>query len=139
MKHHAGILDGTPRLDEAELLILVHTPGIPLEWVMASFPAYRRRQIRDLADQPAPPEADENAASITEDDALEMLRVIGPRYTGAIPLYSKLALNQSDTTAKDLAREFGVSKARVNWWRTRNVFCPLTGVRLIPMRGAPRS
>lgn len=144
MRYHAGILDGRPRwADEGEVLILAHTPGVPLEWIYAAMDLGERKRarLRKLIDATQTGEFPglgvENAASANEADGWRMLEVVGPKYAGAVPLWSKLALCNDQRSAVAIAQVLGVNEKKVRRWRKNHVFDPLTGVRLIPNRGTP--
>lgn len=50
MNHHAGILHGCPEWDRVQVLILAHTPGVPIEWIYAGLRLghVRRAHLRDM-------------------------------------------------------------------------------------------
>jgi hypothetical protein len=121
-----------------ELLILCHTPGIPIQWVFAVFKlsSYYRRKLRSALNE-APEEilrlAKENALTVQPGDGLRMLRVMDPRekYVGQVPLWTTLdlrALNLKDSKA--FAQELGVDHSQIGQWRRSKVFDPLTGARI---------
>jgi hypothetical protein len=74
--------------------------------------------------------AKDNAASITEDDALKMLELTPFNYRGAIPLYAQLWLQAAPETDAKIAKQLGIKRERVCRWRNTNNFDPLTGTRL---------
>lgn len=145
MKYDAGILWGHPDPSHIrELLILAHTPGVPLEWIYAAigFGARRRkklvakidcgdvdflRQYQDLGR--------ENAASVQPGDGWKMLQAVCPRYSGPVPLWSQLELQGDRRSDAAIARALGVDRKKVWRWRQNPVFHPLSGARLIPNRG----
>lgn len=143
MKYHAGILHGMPEWDRFQLLVLVHTPGVPLEWVYAGAGlGWRRRaKLRAMIDANQTDEWREfgrdNAASIEPGDGLAMLRAVCPRYVGAAPMWSQLELQNDTRSDAEIAAGLGVDRQRVRRWRVNAVFDPLTGVRLRPNRGTP--
>lgn len=140
MKHHAGILHGQPEWDRAALLVLAHTPGIPLEWIYhtAKLGWRRRRKLVEMIDASREGEFPalglENAASVVDGDGWKMLRVLPEGYNGAVPLWSQLELQRDERSDQAIADVLGVSRKKVQRWRTKAVFDPLTGVRLVSMR-----
>lgn len=138
---HSGILSQEPRFDPFDALVLAHTPGMPLEWIYAALRLGRgrRRTFRKMIDAANKAEFErlgaENAQSAEPGEGLKMPEAVCPGYAGAVPLYSQLDLRADPRSDGAIASEFGVSRFQVMRWRTRPVFCPLTGVRLIPMRG----
>lgn len=142
MKYHAGILYGDPDwTDRFQLLVLGHTPGVPLEWIYAALGLgeNRRRRLRQLLAATSEGEWIEmgraNAESISHADGWKMLEVVCPGYSGPVPLWSKIALENDKRSDAAVAQVLGVDRKKVWRWRNNAVFDPLTGVRLIPNRG----
>jgi len=126
-----------------ELCILVQTPGIPIEWLYFVFAwsDRTRRFVRDwsdTADHSA--EAKANAASITNDDAWRMIRVMHKpeTFAGAVPFAVSLALQADPRIDRELAEDIGIPVQKALGWRFRKVFHPLTGERLMPRKGQAR-
>jgi hypothetical protein len=135
VNHGAKIFSGAREYDMRELLILCLTPGIPLEWVVNAgrLGSVRRSELKRLIQSATPDEIDagiENAASITEDDAFAMLKIIPDNYRGAIPLPAQLWLQASPLVDRKVAKLLGVKPNRIWRWRNTIHFDPLTGVRL---------
>lgn len=141
MKYHAGILDGKPEWDRLQLLVLGHTPGVPLEWIYAAARlGWRRRTaLRDMLASSKtgefPSLGQMNAASIAQGDGWKMLEAVCPGYAGPVPLWSQIELQNSARTDQANADLLGVERTKVWRWRKRNVFDPLTGSRIVPNRG----
>lgn len=142
MKFHAGLLTGTPCwTDRFEVAVLAHTPGVPVEWIYAAFGLEWRRR-RSLLKLIAATDTEEyhelgriNAESVVPGDGWAMLVAVAPKYAGAVPLAAQLELQGGTRSDGAVAEALGVSRSKVQRWRTRSVFCPLTGVRLVPNRG----
>lgn len=144
MLYHAGILDGRPdRKDRAGMLVLAFTPGVPLEWIYAALGlGWRTRpKLRSLIHGAETSEFSnlgrENAASVQQGDGWRMLQVVCPGYSGPVPLWSKIELENDRRSDAVIAQVLGVDRKKVWRWRKNAVFCPLTGVRLVPNRGVP--
>lgn len=128
-----------PAKKDWELLpILAATPGIPIEWVYA---VYRlradvtRRKLKRLARAVDPQIGRLNFESVVEGDGWDMLLAIPTNYSGAVPLFSQLELQNDRRPARVLAEILGVTASKVYYWQKNTVFDPLTGVRLVPGRG----
>lgn len=142
MKYHAGILHGWPDWsDRFQVLILAHTPGIPLEWIYAALDLgwRRRRKLRALIASSVNGDFLEagrsNADSVEDGDGWKMLKVVCPDYSGPVPLWSQLELQNDRRTDAAIAKLLGVDRKKVWRWRTNTVFDPLTLTRKIPNRG----
>lgn len=129
-----------------DLLVLVHTPGIPHEWIHAALKLSDgfRRKLRDHLETLTPHQithlewhGEQNATTIDADDGLRMLVAVCPGYAGPAPLYSSLALQAAPESDQKIADLLGVDRQKVRRWRTNHVFDPLTGIRLINPRGRP--
>jgi hypothetical protein len=137
MKHGNFVFEARPSWEghEREVLILALTPGIPFEWIikvtrMGSVRKAALRRMIEAVTTEDHAKAEENAASITEQDGFRMLKVIPHDYRGAIPLYAQLWLQSTPQTDAEVARILGVKRERVCRWRNTNNFDPLTGVRI---------
>lgn len=61
-----------------------------------------------------------------------------PDYAGPAPLATQLELMNDPRSDVAIGQALGgVCRQKVRRWRTRQVFCPLTGVRLVAPRGVP--
>jgi hypothetical protein len=134
-------LTGVGELNEYEKLVLAHTPGIPLEWIYAALrmPRYQRTRLAeqiDAADSATFAELGAaNAETVVEGDGWKMLVAVCPGYAGAVPMWSQVELRLNSKSDQAVAEALGVRRRTVQRWRTKAVFCPLTGVRLIKNRG----
>lgn len=141
MNYHCGILEGAPKWDPFEVLILAHTPGIPIEWIYAGLGLTQRRRkaLRDMVTNSHNtdlPEAGQfNAASVVQGDGWAMLRAVCPGYAGAAPLWSRIELQNDTRSNAAIAADLGVDWQKVRRWQKNAVFCPLTGSRIVPNRG----
>ena len=141
MLWHSGVLDGNPRWNPDEALVLAFTPGIPLEWIYAAFRLgeKRRKMLRDMidgADCDALADLGKaNAASVVQGAGLKLIDAVCPGYAGAAPLRTMIDLQADRRSDGAIARLLGVDRQKVRRWRTNHVFCPLTGVRVRPNRG----
>lgn len=141
MKFHAGILTGTPEWDRAGLLVLAHTPGVPIEWIYAAarLGPRRRAKLRDLIHASQEGEFPilglENAQSVEPGDGWTMLTAVCPYYSGPVPIWSQMFLRADPRSDAEIARVLGVDRKKIWRWRSRSVFDPLTMVRLVPNRG----
>lgn len=126
-----------------ELLILAATPGIPTEWLYAVFswtPTWRRRfnhLTRGLKSEGFQDATRENAGSVRPGDGLRMIRLAGPSYAGAAPLWTQLDLQHDRRSDKAIAADLEVDRLKVRRWRLNPIFDPLTFARLRPNRGTP--
>lgn len=127
-------------LEGEDLLVLALTPGVPVEyvWAIAGLGWRRRNQLWDQMDGA---NADQrraaalNAESMTQEDGWAMLLALPKGYSGAVPLWSQLALQARAEPLGEISQQLGQDRQRVGRWRRKTVFCPLTGARLIGRRG----
>lgn len=118
--------------------MLVNTPGIPFEWMVHALklPRKRRQFARSLIDAADLVDAGRsNAETVVEGDGWKMILAVPPAYSGAMPLWSQLELRADPRPAHEIAAVLGVHRLKVWRWRTKAVFDPVTGVRLLPPRG----
>lgn len=135
-----------PGQDITELLVLVNTPGIPLQWVYAvlKLSNWYRAKLK-AASESVSDEIKalgvENAKTVVMGDGMRMLRLLDHRdgYNGQVPLWSTLELQADPRSDRAVAEELGVRPGHVTSWRTSQVFDPLTGVRLKRPVGNPRA
>lgn len=141
MNHHAGILDGQPKWDQVQALILAHTPGVPLEWIYAALgiKEVRRRQLRTMLENSRGTDwADrgrDNADSVVPGDGFRMIEAVCPGYSGPAPLWTQLELRNDRRSNVEIGRVLGVHREKVRRWRVNTVFDPLSGARIRPNRG----
>lgn len=127
---HAAIFGGWKNLQREpaqELSDFMHIPGIPLEWLANVFrwhPKFKREAMA-VYNQISP----RVIYQPTQEEGLEMLDAIRHPYKGAIPYWSMLALQATPT--KDILKRFPISETRLQWWRTRQTYNPLTFERII--------
>jgi hypothetical protein len=160
MKYDCGTTRSAPHLDtifralyrgwrgvpehiiKDELLVLGMTRGIPQEWLYAVFqwtPVWRTRFKRILLDADHArylDHASENEASVVPGDGIRMIRLAGPHYAGAAPLWTQLDLQNQLRSDETIAAELGVNRQKVRRWRLNPVFDPVTGSRIRPNRGS---
>jgi hypothetical protein len=138
---------GWPRgTDLTELLVLIHTPGIPLQWVHAALnlSSYYRNKLKVAREGVLGSIHElgkENATTLVTGDGMRMLRALDWRkgYNGQVPLWSTLELSADPRTARQIADELGASPAQIRAWRRSQVFDPLTGARVVREVGNPRA
>lgn len=126
-------------LTPSRLRLLAAAPGMPIEWCYAAgqLTGFEQKLFRRDVEKIDPREAEVMVDMIEPGDGREMLAMVCPRYRGPAPIWSKLDLLADPRSAAAIARLWAVPDKRVIKWRTQNVFCPLTLVRLTPRRGRP--
>lgn len=142
MRFDCGITsEGVPgplrSTSEDELLILVHTPGMPFEWLEAILRFNRREVMAKIDPAKWNDLGNSNAETLVDGDGWRMLRNMARvrgNYSGAVPLAAQLELQVRRRDAETAAM-LGVREGKVFRWRTNQVFDPMTGVRLIAARG----
>lgn len=120
---------------EQELVILMATPGIPLEWIYAVFKLDSRQrrklwplpELFDAAKIDAAAKA--NALTVGAEDGLRMLRLASP-YQGPAPHWSRLALQMTPGSSVKVGTALGAKAESVRRWRRETVFDPMTLVRV---------
>lgn len=128
------------RGDLVEVRAMLLTPGVDKTHVKAMMrwsPAMMGNlKVLDELDDEARPLAQANAEAAGLDDGEAMIRAIldaDPEWGRYMPHWSQLALTarrDRGETAKDMAKEFGVSKVpRVYRWWHYEQFDPLTGLK----------
>jgi hypothetical protein len=122
---------------QRELVILAHTPGVPLEWLYGVFrwSHQRRAQVNAMIDGVDYSKLGRaNSWTVAAGDGFKMIVAALP-CAGAAPWATQIELSVDPRSDAAIGRALCADRQVVRRWRTNLTFCPLTGVRVVPPRG----